>query len=323
MARIIIDGNSLGYSNHCGVKLTQAGFETQAIFGFIKTMRAIKVDNLKGSDIVLWDGHAQWRYDLFPGYKAGRDKDPKQALMRANYKKARPFIQLAFQHLGIRQIAISTGEADDMAGYLVSTLGKGEKIELITGDKDWLMLVKDGVTWFDPIRDSKVNTNNFFDFTGYVDGRAFLEGKALQGDSSDKIDGVGGIGEKGAPEFLAQFKSVENFFNRVDSGEYVPKKKAEQRFGFGKSELSLEEFSNLHFAEHEKSWEGNGRALFKRNYQLMNLIDIPKPKPEDVVYIKPTFDKEKFRLICERFNFASMLVNFDNFVRPFEESAGK
>jgi hypothetical protein len=50
----------------------------------------------------------------------------------------------------------------------------------------------------------------------------------------------------------------------------------------------------------------------------MNLLDVPKPKPEDVVYAPIQFDKEGFRMICERLNFASILANFDNFVRPFE-----
>ena len=295
MKRLIIDANSLGYASHMATKLKSGDFETQSIFGMVKSARDMISDtpNL----LYLWDGHAQWRYDLYPRYKADRDKDPKQALMRANYKKARPFIQLALKSLGVRQLTVTTAEADDLAGFFAKSLNPTDQIEFVTGDKDWLQLVKENTSWFDPIRDDRVSIKNFMEFTGYKDGRAFMEGKALQGDTSDKITGVGGIGEKGAPLFLAQFGSVQNFFDRVDSGDYIPKKKAEQNFA-------------------DKSAEG--REIFARNVQLMNLLDVPKPKAQDVVYTEPKFDKEQFRVICGRMNFASILSNFDNFVRPFE-----
>jgi DNA polymerase-1 len=266
MDRIIVDANSLGYASHCATKLNVAGFETQSIFGMVKSARELKASSPDATLLYLWDGHAQWRYDLYPGYKADRDKDPKQALMRANYKKAKPVIQKALQLLGIMQLTVLTAEADDMAGFMVNSLNPEKKIKLVTGDQDWLMLVKDNVTWFDPIRDSTVTIHNFMDFTGYENGRAFLDGKALQGDGSDKIGGVGGIGKGTAPLFLAQFGSVQGFFDRVDSGDYIPKKKAEQRFGLGKSNLSLEQHMALIGANstetelhsHEEKWEGDG-----------------------------------------------------------------
>lgn len=302
MDRLIIDGNSIGYANQNGAKLTiGSGFQTQAIFGFIKSMRALLEQKRGWSDLVLWDGHAQWRFDLYPGYKADRDKDPQQALMRENYKKAKPFIQKSLQFLGMRQLTVLSAEADDMAGYFVKTLTATKpdtKIELISGDQDWIQLVNQNTSWFDPIRDQRVHIGNLFDFTGYETPYAFMQGKALQGDTSDKINGVGGIGKGTAPLFLAQFKTVEEFFRRVDSGEYVPKKKVEQRFG---------------------DINGEGRAIFERNVKLMNLLDVPKPNPQDVIYTEPQFDKEKFKMICERMNFMSILNNFDNFIRPFEE----
>lgn len=301
MEKILIDGNSVGYSNHCGAKLTVGTFQTQAIFGFIKSMRALRLENPDCSDLVLWDGVAQWRYDLYPGYKADRDKDPTQALMRENYKKARPFIYKALDYLGVRQLTVTSAEADDMAGLLSKSLSVNNKVTLVSGDKDWLGLVNENCGWFDPIRNTKVSHRNFYEFTGYPTGKAFYEGKALMGDTSDKINGVGGIGEKSAPVFLAQFGSVAEFLRQVDSGEYVPKKKVEQNFALNTGEPT------------------DGRAIFTRNHKLMNLLDVPKPAPEDVQYSKPMYDKEKFRFICERMNFASILANFDNFVRPFSE----
>lgn len=333
MKRILIDSNSLGYAAHCATKLLSGGFETQSVFGMVKGAREMIVTEPNASSLYLWDGHAQWRYDLLPptashpGYKGDRGKDPKQAAIRESYRKARPVIQKTLQTLGMRQLTVTSAEADDMAGFMVKTLNSETKIELRSGDQDWLQLVRDNVTWYDPIRDIRVSHNSFFEYTGYQNGFAFLEGKAFQGDSSDKIPPVGGIGEGTAPIFLAQFGSVQNFLDRVKSGNYVPKKKYEQRLAYGISKLSLEEHMALinpqepdeDIRAHKEAWVGNNRTIYERNMKLMNLLDVPRPAPQDVVYIEPQFDKEKFRLICERMNFASILRNFDHFIKPFEE----
>lgn len=301
MEKIFIDGNSIGYKHQNGAKLKAGDFETQAVFGFLRSMRNLRISNHGGSEAILWDGHAQWRYDLYERYKADRDKDPKQALMRVNFRKARPLIQKSFEYLGVKQYISPTHEADDLAGFFVyhkEKFAKGIPILLVSGDEDWIQLVQDGVSWYDELKDLRISSSNLYQHTGYETGRAFMEGKCLYGDTSDKVNGVGGIGEKGAPLFLAQFKSVENFFNKVDSGEYKPLKKAEVNFA---------------------DINGEGRQIYYRNNKLMNLID--KPTIPDIQPIEPNFDKEKFRMICERLNFASILANFDNFVKPFEESS--
>jgi DNA polymerase-1 len=304
MKRILVDSNSVGYASHCATKLLSGGFETQSVFGMVKRARDMLFMNPEASELFLWDGHAQWRYDLLPvtadhpGYKGERDKDPKSAAIRESYKKARPVIQKALQTLGMRQLTVTSAEADDMAGFMVKTLDPSNQIELISGDQDWLQLVRANVTWYDPIRDVRINMNNFFEHTGYQNGFAFLEGKAFQGDGSDKIPPVGGIGKGTAPLFLAQFGTVQNFIDRVNSGDYVPKKKAEQNLGIK---------------------DGEQQKNYYRNMKLMNLLDVPRPTPQDVVYTEPQFDKEKFRLICERLNFASILRTFDSFIKPFEE----
>ncbi len=67
----------------------------------------------------------------------------------------------------------------------------GQRVKLITGDKDWLQMVQSGVVWFDPIRDRECNMPNFFEFTGYRTPEQFLDGKALMGDSARQHFGRG------------------------------------------------------------------------------------------------------------------------------------
>lgn len=290
---LIIDGNSLGHAAHNATKLTVGEMQTQAIYGMVKSCKLLAEKYPGWNQLVLWDGKAEWRKALYPEYKSNRKaKDEKQEAHKAAYKAQSPFVRKALQLIGIRQILVTSLEADDMAGILVKRATNN--IVLVSGDRDWLQLVRPNVIWFDPIRDYRVGVGNFTEFTGYFTPREFLEGKALMGDTSDCIPGVGGIGEKGAPEFMAQFKSVENFFKQVDDGSFVPKKKAHQN-------LASEE----------------GRAAFKRNLRLMNLLDVPNPIKEDTQVTVPTYNEAGFRLLCEKLAFMSILRDFDNFMTPF------
>lgn len=302
MNTVIVDGNSIGYANHNAMTLTVGGAQVQAIFGFMKTIISLRQRYIKKEWelIVLWDGKAQWRFDLLPEYKSNRrNLDPKSALRKELCKKQVPLIQKGLEYLGVRQMLVSSAEADDIAGFLTKRIAEsGSKTVLVTGDQDWLMLIREGVTWHDPIRDNVVSQGNFFEFTGYTSTAAFLDGKALMGDTSDCIEPTGGIGEKGAPEFLAQFGSVDNFFAQVESGKFVPKKKAH---------------TNLVTPE--------TRARFERNRKLMNLIDVPRFAKEDTAINNGEFNPAKFLGFCERLAFKSIIANFDVTMRLFQPAS--
>lgn len=293
----LIDGNSLGHAHHRSVKLTSGTMQTQAVFGMVRAIREMKAMRPHYEIIVLWDGRAQWRFDLHPDYKSNRTDDAKKLAEREAYKEQRPYIERALEALGIRQMTAFTHEADDLAGYLVKKFSNPEThIRLETGDGDWKQLIRQNVSWHDHRDDGKeTNIANFFDKTGFESPYAFLEGKCLQGDSSDVIPGVGGIGAKGAPEFIAEFGSVRKFWQMCDSGLFVPKKKAH---------------INLCSAE--------GRAAFGRNLRLMQLLKVEPPKRSDTVFKQGALDADKFTEVCEELAFGSILKNVDGFISPFK-----
>lgn len=295
---ILVDGNSIGYAAHYAVKLTAGGMETQAVFGFIKTMRELRVTYPDHKLMVLWDGRAQWRFDLNPDYKSNRDSDPKKLKVKEAYVAQRPYIARALNALGVRQMTVATHEADDMAGYLVAQLSQKPENEvvMISGDRDWIQLVRPNVIWRDLRDDTRIVTiDNLMDKTGYPTPYAYLEGKCLQGDSSDCISGVGGIGEKGAPEFIAEFGSVRKFWQRCDSGDFKPTKKA-----------------------HLRLCSAEGRMIFGRNLRMMQLLKVATPA-KDVVDIDPgRFDDEKFGELCEELAFSSILRNQGTFTKIFK-----
>ncbi|WP_374335311.1 5'-3' exonuclease H3TH domain-containing protein [Methyloversatilis sp.] len=296
MNKIVVDGNSIGHANHSGTRLTSGALQVQMIFGMVRAMRAMAVKYPSHRIIVLWDGKSRWREEFFPDYKANRKTDdPKIQADKDAYEKQVPFARTALRLMGIPQLYCTTHEADDLADLIIcQTIDKGGSVVLSTGDKDWLQYVRPNVIWFDPIRDRLVNHNTFFEFTGYRTTAAFVQGKALQGDVSDNIKGVGKIGEKGAAELLAQYGSVEEFWKEVDEGRLIPKTKALQH-------LALPET----------------RDVFYRNMKLVNLREAPKPKPENMVLIKPTYNRDDFKKLCDALAFRSITKDIDGFLEPF------
>jgi len=295
---LLIDCNSIGYAAQGTTKLHSGGIETQAAYGFLRTLRTIRQKYPRHTLMALSDETATWRYALHPEYKGNRKSDDKKVAEREAYAAMRPYIKKALNTLGVRQLTADNYEADDLAGYLVGKLSAdpANQVGLISGDQDWMQLVRRNVFWRDMRDDSKlVTANNFYDKTGCLTPFAFLECKILTGDTSDCISGVGGIGEKGAPEFIAEFGGVRNFWKLCESGKFEPKKKA-----------------------HINLATGPGRALYKRNFQLMQLLKVEAPAKSDTKLDLGKFDKEAFATICSELAFTSILRNLDEFVANFQ-----
>lgn len=337
---ILVDGNSVGYAAHHATKLRSGDLETQAIFGFIRSMRDQFWRFPTAGLMVLWDGRADWRYELHPDYKSNRDDTPEKRREREAYKEQRPYIARALACLGVTQMTAYDREADDLAGLMTGRLtSAGQEVDLMTGDEDWLQLLRKGVTWRDPRNHDKVITiDNLLDMTGYATPYAFLEGKALQGDSSDVISGVGGIGETGAPLFLAEHGSIRRFWQRCEAGEIAPANKAQMRLWKGRSPKTRDEWiadfsyerdpahdDEKHrkaearaLKKHTDAWPGQGRDIFERNLRLMQLL---RPMPLDSSKLevnKGKFDREAFTDFCAELGFSSVIKTMDNFLLPFE-----
>lgn len=303
---ILADSNALGHAYHNAMKLTVGDFQTQAIFGVIKAIQTYASVSPESSIFAFWDGEASFRKELLPEYKANRSEalaaDPEAMKRREAYRKQIPILKKGLELLGVPQILVPDREADDIAGAIVAdTEPKGQKVTLITGDSDWLQLVGEHTSWIDPRGEGKkVTLENFLEMTGYHTPAEYLQGKCLVGDTADNIPGVGGIGAKGAPLLLAQFRSIKNFWVRCETGEYKPTKKAE---------ISL--------------WKGPGRNNFIRNLKLMKLRNPERPTLVEIArHTNPgKFQPDAFKALCERLAFMSILKNFDAFVKPFADRA--
>jgi DNA polymerase I len=306
---IKVDGNSLGHAFHRAQTLTHNGIQVQAIFGMIREMRMLKVANPGANIMILWDGVAKHRFEILPDYKGDRERkeqeDPEEAAMRAAYRAQVPIIKKAIELLGVSQVVHPDFEADDLAGALCSVT-KGQPKRLVTGDTDWLQLVDETTEWYDPRNGGKkITGKDFFQLTGYASPDEYIQGKALQGDISDSIPGIPGVGPTTASMFFAKWRSMQAFYDAVDSGTYVP---ASRKSKNAKS---------LHPEQVMAS--PDGRALFRRNMALMDLRRPPLGIGQGIVWTKAPLNREAFQTLCARLGFASVLRDYDSWLLPFTQ----
>lgn len=302
---IVIDGNNIAYAANATRKLHVGDLETQGIYGFLRAIRAAIASYPMLKPIVLWDGRS-WRYEAFPTYKAKREKAPETkseqllADNRASMREQKPYIRRGLISLGITQMVALNLEADDLAGLLVRRYQpQGKKILLLSGDKDWIQLVGPGVGWMDPINDIRITASTIEAKLGVKGPRQWLEVKALMGDNSDEIPGVGGIGEKGAKELVLTYGSVTSFLNQAMDGSLpeLPKKFRD-------------------FAESPEKQE-----IFHRNLKLMDLASPEIPAPLGLKVEKGALSIDDFAGLCEELIFRSIMSDLNNWCEPFEKAA--
>lgn len=220
MKFLAIDGNSLINRAFYGIRLltTKDGRFTNAITGFLNIMlRLIDMENPDGI-IVAWDLKAPtFRHKMYDEYKAGRKSMPPELFEQMEPLKN---ILCAFGCVCLEKEGF---EADDILGTIAENCEKsGNECVIATGDRDSLQLVSDKTRVL--LSTTKMGgpeivvhtPESIFEKYG-VSPKGLIEIKALQGDSSDNIPGVAGVGEKTAADLISRFNTIDNIYENIDS----------------------------------------------------------------------------------------------------------
>jgi DNA polymerase-1 len=151
-----------------------------------------------------------FRHNLYKEYKAHRPPMPEALVAQL------PYIRKIIDALNLPSLVQEGYEADDLISTLVRRAREqGYEVEIISGDKDLLPLVTDGVDMWDPMKEVRYDPAAIREKYG-LDPQELVEVRALAGDASDNIPGVPGIGEKTAFKLIARFHSLENLLAHVD-----------------------------------------------------------------------------------------------------------
>jgi len=160
------------------------------------------------------------RTDLYEGYKANRPPDPPD--LPDQFPMLRQVLDLA----GMQQAMTRGWEAEDAIGGLCATADPRDRIEIVSGDRDLIQLVRDpAVKLLFTVRG--VSDLLELDEAGVLDkygvpAARYSEFAILRGDASDGLPGVRGVGEKTARALVQTYGSLEEMLTDARSDEPRP-----------------------------------------------------------------------------------------------------
>lgn len=220
MKLLVVDGNSILNRAFYGIRLltTKDGQFTNAIYGFLTMLLKIQEDVTPDAVAIAFDLKAPtFRHKAYEGYKSNRKGMPEEL-----HQQLQPLKDL-LTLLGYTIITKEGYEADDILGTLSHTCKvNGDECVLATGDRDSLQLINDKVTVrLASTKGGKANAilydeKKIMEDYG-VTPRQLIEIKAIQGDSSDCIPGVPGIGPKGAGDLIQRFNNLDYIYENLDT----------------------------------------------------------------------------------------------------------
>lgn len=220
MKLLVLDGNSIVNRAFYGVKAlsTKDGVFTNAIHGFFRMFKKLLDETEPNAVAVAFDLAAPtFRHKRFDGYKAKRKGMPEELAQQM------PVIKELLQDMGYHIVTCEGFEADDILGTLARVCEEqNHECVIATGDRDSLQLVSEKTkvrlasTKFGQPQVTLYDIDKIKEEYG-VTPKQLIDIKAIQGDTSDNIPGVKGIGQKGAGDLIQKFGSVSYIYDNLDS----------------------------------------------------------------------------------------------------------
>ena len=209
----LIDTSALVYRAFHAIRplTTSTGQPTNALFGFCQMLMKVLEDFQPTHVAAALDlPGPTWRHQVFPAYKAQRP--PMDPDLAAQF----PFVSRLLEAFVLPAVGVEGFEADDIIATL-TRWGReaGCEVLIISGDKDLMSLVGDGVVMFDTMKNKRYDLDAVAERHG-VTGERLLDLLALAGDSADNIPGVPGVGPKTALKLLAEFGDLETLLQKSE-----------------------------------------------------------------------------------------------------------
>ena len=237
--------------------LNEDGEHIGGIVGFLKSIgHAIKLFNATRV-VIVFDGKggSSKRRKQFEGYKTHRKtrnflnrpnqiltpEEEQQSLLRQGNLLTEYLLTLP-----VTLFAVDGVEADDIISYLAVKYFK-KNVVIYSSDKDFLQLIDDRIHVWSPTKKILYDRKTFFEHWGIYPENYYLL-KIVEGDISDNVPGVRGIGKK---------TLLKN----------IPRLKEEGKFTLGDlKELTIKNKEHKFFKKLSENWD-----IIERNNNLMTL----------------------------------------------------
>ena len=301
----LIDGSAYIYRGfHALPPLSNSkGIPTNAVLGFTNILSKLIKDKQPENAIMFFDAKGPtFRHEIYSDYKANRPPMPDELSIQI------PYIKKVTQGYRLLTIEKQGYEADDLIGTAAKkAAANGFKVIIVTADKDFMQLIDDNISMFDPLKNIEIDSEAVKEKTGVYPDR-ITDIMALTGDASDNVPGVPGIGKKTAPVLIQKYESLDGLYENID--DITAKKQKENLVNFkeqaylSKTLVTIETeaeididldassyqepddaflfdvFSDLEFRKYQQMHQG-GQVTAEKNYHLVadpeslkNLVDL-------------------------------------------------
>lgn len=271
---LLVDFYNLFIRNFLIVPITNDdGEHFGGVFGFLRSLKAA-TDQFKPTEVyIISDGpnSALRRKMVDKNYKASRKKPWKKGVVKAydflnEQEQSDNFslqIKRLYEYLDIlpvKTLSLPYVEADDLIAEIVNTMSSDTNAVIYSTDADYKQLTNEKVVCYNPMAKQLTTKESFFDKHGYrADNYIYF--KCIDGDKSDDLPGVHGIGKK---TFLKLFPQVatEHVEDIDEIFEYC-------RHCVGsRSKVYTKAMKNRYRDVLD------AEDLVRKNYQLMQLLDV-------------------------------------------------
>ena len=222
--RLILDVSSLTYRAFFAMPdsvKAPDGRQVNAVHGYLDMVNRL-IASRRPDEIVHVYDH-DWRpvarTDIFAGYKANRPEEPQ--VLTVQFQLLRQVLDRS----GMLQAESEGWEAEDAIGAFAVEAEEGDLLEIVSGDRDLIQLVRD------PVVKLLYTLRGVSELAEYdeaavlakygVPASRYAEFAILRGDPSDELPGVRGVGEKTARELVNTYASLDDLI--ADAGSTSPR----------------------------------------------------------------------------------------------------
>lgn len=215
---LLIDGSSLIFRAFYAIRnlTTKDGVFVNGVYGFLNMYyKALELINPTHVFVAFDKGSKTFRHNEFADYKGTRGNAPNEITYQFGILKD------LLSSMNVNYLELDEYEADDIIGTIAKLAQKeGFEVDIFTGDRDYLQLVDDNILVYltkKGISEIKLmNTESILEEYD-LSPKQLIDVKALQGDSSDNIPGVKGVGEKTALKLIQEYGNLENLYENIDN----------------------------------------------------------------------------------------------------------
>src|SRR3972149_2474341 len=212
---LLIDGNNLAVKLYFTLKLsTLDSINTSILYGILNNIHSLTLRFDSYKTILVWDrGKSSYRTKIYPEYKANRVKTYEFVEFYKLLNECRSILD----EFHIPQVSLNDTECDDLISILASIFKKRFNILIVSDDKDFLQLIDDNVSLYNPRSKRIIDNKNILQIYKLTPKQILLS-QSLMGDSVDNIPGIDGIGKKNAYNIASKFIDIEDF---IDNGSEI------------------------------------------------------------------------------------------------------